>query len=130
MLRINWASSSSFSLSGKLFATMVHQTIFSVSTSEDKHVLTGVLFEFGKGGKGEESNFRMVATDGYRLAKVGAEVEMKGEIKTNIIIPAKALQEVARIIEQDKEDTNLEINFGKISDLDVAGAEQWPNEMN
>jgi len=103
----------SFSLSGKLFATMVHQTIFSVSASEDKHVLTGVLFEFGKGAKGEESNFRMVATDGYRLAKVGAEVEMKGEIKTNIIIPAKALQEVARIIEQDKEDTNLEINFGK-----------------
>ncbi|PIS29802.1 DNA polymerase III subunit beta [Candidatus Saganbacteria bacterium CG08_land_8_20_14_0_20_45_16] len=102
----------SFSLSAKLFAAMIKQTIFSVSSSDDKHVLTGVLLEFGKSGRaGDSANFRMIATDGYRLAKRGEVIELADEIKGSIIVPAKALQEIARIIELDKEEAEIVITF-------------------
>ena len=37
-----------FSIGPEIFASMIRQTIFSVSESEDKYVLTGGLLEYGK----------------------------------------------------------------------------------
>lgn len=83
---------------------MIKQTIFAVSNSEEKYVLTGVLLEIGKSGiPGDSSNIRMVATDGYRLAKRGEKEEGIGSGDINVIIPAKALGELARVIEGKKE---------------------------
>jgi DNA polymerase-3 subunit beta len=99
------------SIDPKIFASMIKQTIFSVSGSEEKYVLTGVLLEFGKSTlAGDTSNIRMIATDGYRLAKRGEKIKMKGEGKGSIIVPAKALQEIYRILEQDEEE-ELQITY-------------------
>jgi len=102
-----------FTIEPKLFAAMIKQTIFSVSSSEDKYVLTGVLLDFGKSAQGgDNSNFRMISTDGYRLAKRGEKVKTKEEVKGKVIVPAKALQEISRIIELAKdEEEELKINF-------------------
>lgn len=90
----------SFSVEAELFASMIRQTIFSVSNSEDKYVLTGVLLESGKSGlTGDTTNLRLVATDGYRLAKRGAKIDVKVEGTTSVIVPAKALQELLKILE-------------------------------
>ena len=95
----------SFSVDPALFAEMVRQTIFAVSASEDKYILTGVLIETGKSQfPGDSSNLRLVATDGYRLAKVGAKMEAKGDSGVNVIVPARALLELAKILEGGKDE--------------------------
>jgi DNA polymerase-3 subunit beta len=100
------------SLETNVFAEMIKQTIFAVSTSEDKYVLTGVLMEFGKSQTpGDETNFRLVATDGYRLAKIGERIKSKDEVKGKVIIPAKALQEILRTLETSKSEEEVKINF-------------------
>jgi DNA polymerase-3 subunit beta len=100
-----------FSLPTNLFASMIKQTIFSVSSSEDKHVLTGVLLDLGKGMVGDDSSIRLVATDGYRLAKRGEKIKIKDDVKGKVIIPAKALQELFRLIELDGGEDELNIHF-------------------
>jgi len=87
----------SLNLDAKLFAEMIEHTIFAASNSEDKHVLNGILMEVGKQ---ETSNIRMVATDGYRLAKRAEKVPGL-DISANVIIPARALNEVLRILQAD-----------------------------
>lgn len=102
----------SLAVPAELFASMIRQTIFSVSLSEDKYVLTGVLLDFGKSSHaGDTSNFRMISTDGYRLAKRGEKIKMKDDVKGKVIVPAKALQEIARIIELGKGEGEVRINF-------------------
>ena len=94
----------SFELDSIILSSMIDQTIFSVSASEEKYVLNGVLFETGRSDvSGDSSDLRMVATDGYRLARRGAKVGLKGVGDVKAIIPAKALGEVSRAIQETKE---------------------------
>jgi DNA polymerase-3 subunit beta len=89
----------SFIVDPEVFGSMIEQTIFSVSASEEKYVLTGVLMEFGKSGAaGDSSNLRMIATDGYRLAKRGEKIEGIGSGEVNVIVPARSLFELIRVI--------------------------------
>ena len=99
-----------FSINSKLFASIIRQTIFSVSLSEDKYVLTGVLLETGKSElAGDTSNIRMIATDGYRMAKRGEKIKSSGDTSIKVIIPAKALQEVLRILDINGEGEEIKI---------------------
>jgi len=102
--------SKAISISPKIFTDMVKQTAFSVSTSEDKYILNGVLLETGKTPQEkDESNLRMVATDGFRLAKIGGTIA--GAVQqTSVIVPAKALLVVSRIL-QSRGDEDLKINI-------------------
>ena len=102
------------SIKTSIFTEMVKQTVFAVSTSEDKYVLNGVLLETGKLDK-EESNIRMVATDGYRLARRGEKVS--GNIpQASVIVPAKALIEVNRLIQgAGEEEIKINISNEQIS---------------
>ena len=89
--------------SDKLLA-LIKQTIFAASSSEEKYVLNGVLVELGKSGSaGDNTNIRMVATDGYRLAKKGEKIEGLGAGEMSVIVPAKALTELSRILEGKKD---------------------------
>ncbi|MBU0672058.1 MAG: DNA polymerase III subunit beta [Candidatus Margulisbacteria bacterium] len=102
----------SLTISGEIFVSMIRQTIFAVSSSEDKYVLTGVLLDFGKSStSGDSSNFRMISTDGYRLAKRAEKIKLKDDVKGKVIVPSKALQELSRIIEIAKDDSELRITF-------------------
>jgi DNA polymerase-3 subunit beta len=86
-----------------VFISMVKQTIFSVSNSEEKYVLTGILLEVGRSPiSGDPSNIRMVATDGYRLAKRGEKIELKGDQTLSLIVPARALSEAVKMVETGK----------------------------
>jgi DNA polymerase-3 subunit beta len=100
----------SISIQPKTFIEMVKHTAFAVSQSDDKYVLNGVLIETGKSGQEkDESNFRMVATDGYRLAKIGQKIPGTLAV-SSVIIPAKALAEVSRML-QGSEDGSLQMNI-------------------
>lgn len=90
------------SVEAKVLASMIEKTIFATSSSDDKYVLTGVLLESDK------NELRMISTDGYRLAKRGEKIK-GGDGQVSAIIPAKALQELLRIIDLEDDEDNVQI---------------------
>ncbi|RLC36730.1 DNA polymerase III subunit beta [Candidatus Falkowbacteria bacterium] len=81
-----------FKINSDDFKKALAQVIFAVSPSETRIELSGVLFDFNK------DNLTIAATDSYRLAEKKIKVETNGSEKKRIIIPAKTLQEVIRIL--------------------------------
>jgi DNA polymerase-3 subunit beta len=103
----------SFKIGAATLKGMIKQTLFAVSASEDKYVLTGVLLETGKSTLvGDTTNIRLIATDGYRLAKRGEKSKGISDSQAGAIVPAKALQELLRIIDLEEEDQEVEITIG------------------
>ena len=72
-----------------LLAT-IEKVARAASRDESRPVLTGILVRF------EESRLIMAATDSYRLAVKETELESSGT-ELDAIIPARALQELARL---------------------------------
>ena len=86
----------------ELFKDMINKTAFSASIDDNKGAMTGVLIEM------EEESLNMVAIDGFRMAV--AREKMKNREKKNVIIPAKILSEVSRIVTESEfsgEDVNV-----------------------
>ena len=83
---------------------MLKKTHFAVSNDESRYVLNGIFFSL------KEHKLTMVATDGRRLALVDEEVDVPANSQGEFIVPAKAVNELVRIL-QDKGD--VEINFSE-----------------
>ncbi len=83
---------------------MLKKTSFAVSTDESRYVLNGIFISL-KDGK-----MTLVATDGRRLALVDEEVELSEKSTGEFIVPAKAVNELNRLL-QDKGD--VELKFGE-----------------
>ena len=77
-------------LNQQLLKNMLSLTSFAVSRDETRYILNGVLF-VAKG-----NNIRFVATDGRRLALIEKALELPAEFKKEVIVPAKAIQELVR----------------------------------
>jgi len=73
------------------FREMIHQVSFAASTDEARPVLMGVLMVL------EEDQITMAAADGFRLSVRHATLTSPAPMSLNIIIPARALNELARI---------------------------------
>lgn len=71
----------------------IERTAFCAAVDESRPVLTGVLFEVGKG------EISLVATDGFRLGCSRIKMD-KGDGFSNLkfVVPARALMEIAKII--------------------------------
>ncbi|AEF92907.1 DNA polymerase III, beta subunit [Desulfotomaculum nigrificans CO-1-SRB] len=82
---------------------ILRQVLFATSTDENRPVFTGVLMENNNGC------LRLVATDTHRLAlreeNIGNDIE-----DISVIIPGKALNELARVI--GAPDRNVTISLG------------------
>ena len=76
---------------------MIEQTTFAAATDESRPVLTGVVAKF------EKDKVTLAAADGFRLSVRHAVLSAPVEQPISVIIPAKALQEVARVC-GDQED--------------------------
>lgn len=85
-----------------ILRSMVSETIFSVSVSDDKPVHTGILFEI------KPDNIRLVAVDSSRFAIRNEKIESGKQMR--FIIPSKTLSEVLKLISED--DETLRINVG------------------
>lgn len=75
---------------------MIQQVAFAASQDEARPVLTGVLVE------GEGNTLRMAAADGFRLSIRKAELSSDIGDPFSVIIPARALTELARIAGDSK----------------------------
>lgn len=83
---------------------MLKKTSFAVSTDESRYVLNGIFISL-KDGK-----MTLVATDGRRLALVDEEVEIAEKSSGEFIVPAKAINELNRLLQEKGE---VELKFGE-----------------
>ena len=83
---------------------MMRKTSFAISTDESRYVLNGIFISL------KDHKMTMVATDGRRLALVDEEVDISEKSQGEFIVPAKAVNELNRLL-QEKGD--VEIKFGE-----------------
>jgi DNA polymerase-3 subunit beta len=89
----------------------LHKTSYAISLDESRHMLNGVLFSF------KEGRLTLVATDGRRLALADTEL---GEIKypsdheCDFIVPTKAINELQRLLDDEKE-LRLHVGENRVS---------------
>ena len=84
--------------------SMLKKTAFSVSTDESRYVLNGIFLSL------KEHKITMVATDGRRLALVDEDVDVPEKSQGEFIIPAKAVNELNRLLQEKGE---VEIRFSE-----------------
>ena len=92
------------SLTQETIRGMLKKTSFAVSTDESRYVLNGIYISL-KDGK-----MTLVATDGRRLALVDEEVELSEKSTGEFIVPAKAVNELTRLLQATGE---VELKFGE-----------------
>ena len=91
-------------LSQETIRSMLKKTSFAVSTDESRYVLNGIFISL------KEGKMTLVATDGRRLALVDEEVDIPEKSSGEFIVPAKAVNELNRLL-QDKGE--VEMKFGE-----------------
>lgn len=91
-----------------IFRTIINQTFFATSLSETRPLLTGINFKLNG------HMLEVIATDSYRLARKEIDLKEHYENEFNLVIPGKNLLELARILEDDKENVYLHIFNNKI----------------
>ncbi|PWW08847.1 DNA polymerase-3 subunit beta [Paenibacillus cellulosilyticus] len=80
-------------IQGDLLKSIIRQTIFAASTSEQTPILTGALVNL------QDQQLRFVATDRHRLAYRTAKVDSSDDLRfSNIVLSAKTLNELSRLI--------------------------------
>ena len=87
---------SGFEINAADFKDMIRQTIFSVAADESKPVLTGELLQI------KDGTVHLVSVDGFRISyRHGKEAELNREAKKAVVVPAKSLTELGRILPSD-----------------------------
>ncbi|MBQ3115926.1 MAG: DNA polymerase III subunit beta [Clostridia bacterium] len=88
-----------FEISQKDFKEVVEKTAFACSTDDSRPILKGCLFEI------ENNLLTGVALDGFRMAVIKKEVKASGDTKA--VIPARALNEITRLLDNDEEEIKV-----------------------
>src|SRR5206468_1887475 len=83
---------------------MMKKTSFAISTDESRYVLNGIFISL------KDHKMTMVATDGRRLALVDEEVDVSEASQGEFIVPAKAVNELNRLLADKGE---LEIRYAE-----------------
>lgn len=87
-------------LSQETVKGMMRKTSFAISTDESRYVLNGIFLSL------KDHKLTMVATDGRRLALVDEEVDVSEKSQGEFIVPAKAVNELNRLL-QDKGEVEI-----------------------
>jgi len=85
----------------------INQVIFAAATEESRPVLTGIDAQF------EGSQMTLAAADGFRLAVFKMPIATPVTQKTEVIIPARTLAEVNRLIGDQEEPVEITLNPNK-----------------
>ena len=85
-------------------SAMLRKVEYAQSTDETRYILNGVYFNFRDG------KLSLVATDGRRLAVVAKEMEVPADNGGAIILPAKTVAELSRLLDKGEK---VKINFNE-----------------
>ncbi|ABS72450.1 MULTISPECIES: DNA polymerase III subunit beta [Bacillus] len=80
-----------------LLKNLIRQTVFAVSASETRPILTGVNW------KVENGELLCTATDSHRLALRKAKLDIPEDSSYNVVIPGKSLTELSKILDDNQE---------------------------
>src|SRR5206468_1409360 len=97
----------SVSLRPKELRHAIAQTVFAAATDDSRPVLTGVHTNF------EGKLLKLAASDGFRLSVFELPLDNPVEEKTEIVVPARALAELNRLLADEEEPITMETNAGK-----------------
>lgn len=93
----------SFSVEGQNLKNIINKTIFAVATDDSRPILKGILLEI------DNNKLKAVALDGYRLAISTTEI-IDCSFNKKIIIPARSLSEVSKMISEMEENVKISIS--------------------
>ncbi len=85
----------------------ITKVAFAAAVEDSRPVLTGVLMEF------DGEHVTLVAADGFRLAVQKAKVATKVQDSFTVIVPARALQELGRLLADQTEPVEITISANK-----------------
>ncbi|GAB4571342.1 MAG: DNA polymerase III subunit beta [Anaerolineae bacterium] len=108
------------SIPGTVLREMINQTVFAAATDDNRPILTGVYTRI------TPDEIVMAAADGYRLSVRTAPLEVGTPHPTELIIPARTLSELAKIISDEDEEVLVSIPTGRnqvifhLKNVDVA----------
>ncbi|MCB0078358.1 MAG: DNA polymerase III subunit beta [Anaerolineales bacterium] len=86
-----------------LFKQMIEQVAFAAAVDESRPILTGVLLKW------VENKLTLAAADGFRLSLRTAHLDHAVETPIEVIVPARALSELARIAGDAEGDIQLTV---------------------
>ncbi len=85
----------------------INQVVFAAATEESRPVLTGVCTQY------EGNTLTLAAADGFRLAIFKMPIKDKIKEKIEVIIPARTLAELNRLIGDQEESVSITLNPNK-----------------
>lgn len=94
----------SLNLPQKVLKNLILQTHFCMAQQDVRYFLNGLLFELSG------SVLRVVATDGHRMAVSETSLEKPQPSGKQVIVPRKGVHEIARLLEDSDEDTEVLIS--------------------
>src|SRR5947199_10645270 len=97
---------------------MMKTTSFAISTDESRYVLNGIYLSL------KDHKMTMVATDGRRLALVDEEVDVSETSQGEFIVPAKAVNELNRLLSDKGE---VEVRYAENQASFQLKAEKGPS---
>ena len=97
-----------FDIQQKQLKKLIDRTHFAMAQQDVRYYLNGLLFEFS------ENQIRVVATDGHRLALSDAELETGVTELQQVIVPRKAVMELARLLENSEEAVKIQLGSNHI----------------
>jgi DNA polymerase III subunit beta len=97
-----------FRIPTDLLKAMIRQTVFAVSASETRPILTGVNWNV------ENDQLICIATDSHRLALRKAKIEINTNTSYNVVIPGKSLIELNKILADNSELIDIVITENQV----------------
>ena len=94
-----------FTIDTGILDELISKTIYSVSPDDLRRNLAGIYFE-----KTENGSLRLVATDGHRLSLAEKKTDEDVVLKSNVLVPRKAVSELRKLLKQLK---SIKIGYEK-----------------
>ncbi len=107
----------------QLFREMISQVEFAAASDESRPVLAGVLTRF------DEGSLLLAAADGFRLAVREGVLGSTVDQRLDVIVPARAYRELARLIADASEPVKIAITTNHSQILARVGDSEWVSRL-
>lgn len=87
---------------------VIDRTAFAMAQQDVRYYLNGLLLEVNS------DELRAVATDGHRLATCGVPAQLEVESKTQVIVPRKAVLELAKLMTDPEATVELKLSSNHV----------------
>jgi len=95
----------------KALRTAITQVVFAAATDDSRPVLTGIHTLM------EDAQLTLAAADGFRLAVHRLPLSQSFSERTEVIVPARALAEVNRLLSDEEEPVQMTLNANRTQAL-------------